>query len=97
MTETSSRRPPLHVWIAWSLVVLDLIAFFAVLADFRWGPAHGEGALGCFAITAILFIPFLAAAFLSTLLWRRSQWRQTQSRLELKAKVRDIRKRGSEG
>jgi hypothetical protein len=93
MIETSSRRPPIYVWIAWSLVVLDLIGFFAVLAGFRWGPAHGEGALGCMGITAIGFLPLLALAGFSTYFWRRRRWKELQAQLELKAKVRQVRDR----
>lgn len=94
-TPTARERPPLYVWIAWILPVLDLIGLGMVLAGFRWGPAHGEGALGCMGITAIGFLPLLALAGFSTYLWRRRRWKDLQAQLEMKAKVRQIRDRDS--
>ena len=91
-----SGRPPAYVWITWGLTVLDLIVFFAVLAELKWGSAHDEGALGCMAATGIVFLPLLALAGISTYLWRRRLWKELQAQLELKAKARKIRDREKE-
>ena len=89
-------KAPIYIWIAWGSVVLDVLGFFAVVVDYKWGPVRGEGALGCLGITGLAFLPLLVTATVLTVLWRRSIDRRVHQELAFKAKVRDIRNRREE-
>jgi hypothetical protein len=96
MNRQSPDRAPWFVWAAWIAAVLDLLGFFAVFAGFSWGPAKGEGALGCAIVTLVAFVPLMFGAWIITLLWIRAARRRRQAEAAIHMQARLLRRQREE-
>lgn len=86
------RRAPFAVWVAWGLVLWDVLGFLYTLVVLTWGPPQGEAALGCLGASVLGFLPLVIFAGIITHRWKQGDWRDAQEKFALQAKANQIRR-----
>lgn len=86
---------PWPILLLWALAGADALGFAWFAAMLKAGlyrfASEGEGALGGMALSGMAFPPLLAAAWISTLLWKRRTFRRDLEERELRLRAKNLR------
>jgi hypothetical protein len=89
-------RLPWPILFLWALAGLDALGFVSAVVTVKFGlyqyASEGEGALGGIALYGVAFLPLLAAAWISTLLWKRRRFRLEVEERDLRLRAKLMRR-----